>query len=158
MPVERAAAFDPTYSPEGCIVPSGSLDASTVVQLINDDGGNTCWRSMNCSIGAALTALDVPRPQVPGGSLFSRPPAPNPTRSGVSFAITVPQDVAVDISVEDLQGRRAATLWHGVLPAGEHDFSWNLAARGKASQPPGRYWVRLRSGNVTEVKSFTLIR
>ena len=157
-PVERSATFAATYSPEGCIVPNARLTAQSVVELINDDGGiaGGCWRSMTCTIGPPSDPLDVPlQPRTAGGVRFSRAPAPNPAQHAVALRITVPREQWVDLSIDDVEGRRLATLWSGNLGEGEHAFSWNGAVRGGRARA-GLYWARLRSGSVTEAKPFML--
>ena len=152
---EGATTFAATYSPEGCILPNERITAQTVVQFINDDGGSSCWRSMTCSV--LTDPLDVPRPPgAAGGVRFSRPPAPNPSRRGVSFTITVPREQWVEVSIHDVTGRRVALLWRGNLPQGEHDYSWKGAASKDGHERAGLYWVRLRAGNATEAKPFML--
>jgi hypothetical protein len=154
-PFECAVTFAATYSPEGCILPNERITSQTVVQLINDDGGSSCWRSMTCTV--VTDPLDVPRPPgAPGGIRFSRPPAPNPSRRGISFTLAVPHEQWVDLSIHDVAGRRLAQLWRGNLQLGEHEFSWKGAAPRDGHERAGLYWVRLRAGNATEAKPFTL--
>jgi hypothetical protein len=155
-PLERATTFAATYSPEGCILPNTRITASTVAQFINDDGNNTCWRSITCAIGAAADPLDVPPPAHGAGVRFSRSPAPNPARHGIAFAITVPRAQRVDVSIHDVEGRLLATLWHGELAEGEHDFAWSGVAPSRGRARAGLYWVRLRAADVREAKPFML--
>jgi len=66
---------------------------------------------------------------------------PNPARTAlVSFAL--PKQSDVDLSVYDLAGRKVASLFNGVLPAGSHSREWNGAGAGA-----GVYFVRLRVGS-----------
>jgi hypothetical protein len=53
-------------------------------------------------------------------------------------------------------GRHLATLWHGSLSAGEHDFSWSGEPRSARHEPAGLYWVRVRAGDGAEAKPFML--
>lgn len=157
-PVERATTFANGYSPEACILPPGPISESTVAQFINDDGGNTCWRSMTCPVGGPAGTLDVPA--VPGASrrpVFSSPPAPNPARRRVSFAITLPRREWVEITVHDVEGRGLATLWSGTLGEGPHEFSWDSAPTTGRGRPAGLYWVRLRARDGADARPFTLI-
>jgi hypothetical protein len=152
---EGATTFAATYSPEACILPYERITAQTVVQIINDDGSASCWRSMTCLV--APDPLDVPAP--PGGAggvRFSRAPAPNPSRRGVSFTITVPHEQWIEVSIHDVAGRRLDLLWRGNLLQGKHDFSWKGAASMDGHERAGLYWVRLRAGNAMEAKPFML--
>jgi flagellar hook capping protein FlgD len=155
-PLEHAVTFAGTYSPEGCILPNTRITASTVAQFINDDGNNLCWRTITCAIGGAADPLDVPPPVRASGVRFSRPPAPNPARHGISFVITVPRAQWVDLSIHDVEGRLLATLWRGELAEGEHDFSWSGVAQQGGRGPAGLYWARLRAADVKEARPFML--
>ena len=155
-PQERSTAFDATYSPEGCLLPNTPITDQTIAQFVNDDGGgNGCWRSMTCFV-SQVSPLDVPLGQGAADRVrFARAPAPNPSRDGVAFTITLPRDEQVDLAIHDLQGRRLATLWNGPLSRGEHAFSWGGAASGGTTRA-GLYWVRLRAGNLTDARRFAL--
>ena len=110
-------------------------------------------------LGHGTVATDVPLGSGPSGGIrFSRLPSPNPARGAVFFAIAVPRDQWVDLSVNDLLGRRVATLWRGVLPAGEHSFTWNGAARMGPRARAGLYVVRVQAADVAVAKLFTLLR
>ena len=159
-PIERATDFPSGLSPEGAMVPPGLITDQTVVQFVSDDGGgNGCWRSVAATVGSLAIPVHVPLgPIASGGIRFSRPPAPDPARDAVSFAITIPHDEWVDLSIDDLQGRRLMTLWRGVLSTGEHAFTWNGASRTEARARTGLYWVRVQGGEGTTTKRFTLLR
>jgi hypothetical protein len=96
--------------------------------------------------GAAL-ALDLGGVQAPltpntGGT----PPArlalsaarPNPSAGRATFAIALPASGDVDLAIDDLAGRRVATLWRGTLAAGEREFAWD-GTQAKS----GVYFARL---------------
>ena len=157
-PIERTTEFPRGLSPEGAVMPAEVISDQTVAEFVSDDGGgNGCWRSFTTHVGSVR--VDVPlEPRTSGGIRFSRAPAPNPAQDAVSFAITAPRDQWVDLSVNDLEGRRLVTLWRGVLTAGEHGFSWNGATPTRARPRAGLYWVRLQAGDATEAKMFTLLR
>ena len=50
---------------------------------------------------------------------------------------------AVSLTVHDAQGRRVATLFEGVKPAGTHQVAWDARTDGGAQASPGVYFVRL---------------
>jgi plastocyanin len=56
---------------------------------------------------------------------FTRPPAPNPTRGTLAFAIGLPRATQVSLAVLDVAGRQVARLQSGPLAAGEHAFRWD---------------------------------
>ena len=89
---------------------------------------------------------------------FTRPPAPNPTRGTLAFAIGLPRAVQVSLSVHDLAGRLVAQLQDGALPAGEHPFRWDgRGADGRVVQS-GRYFIRLDAGAVRETRAVSIVR
>jgi hypothetical protein len=161
-PVERVTTFDVGFSPEACVLPNAPITPQTIAEFVSDDGGgssNGCWRSMTTTVGLTIGWVGVPpAPDLPGSVRFSRPPAPNPARQGVSFAIALPHEETVDLSIDDLAGRRIATLWHGDLAAGEHPFEWDGVAADGTRQGSGVFWVRLRAGDGTSTRRFALVR
>jgi flagellar hook assembly protein FlgD len=66
------------------------------------------------------------------------PPRPNPFTLSTTFAISLPADADVDLTVHDLAGRRVTTLAHGRLGAGRREFTWD-----GAGARDGVYFVRL---------------
>ena len=91
-------------------------------------------------------ALQVPAlaasAPLPGATLPSRvalsAARPNPFAGSTSFSVGLPQDANVDLAVLDVAGRRVATLDHGRLTAGVHDYAWD----GSGARA-GVYFVRL---------------
>lgn len=99
---------------------------------------------------------------VPGGGAtavgFSRPPSPNPARGTVSFAITLPREQQVEISVLDIAGRRIATVARDRMTAGEHPFRWDGRTSAGQMAPAGQYRVRLRAEGAEQTRAFSLLR
>ena len=154
-PVELATTFGATESPEACLPPVGPLTSSSAAQFINDDGSSTCWRSMTCPIGSAVSAADVAHPRPgPGVARFTRPPAPSPARHRVSFAFELPEAGWVDVAIVDVAGRRIATMWRGLLERGDHAYSW--AGESDTANPPvaGVYWVSVRTPDAMQSRAF----
>ena len=153
-PVELTTTFAFTESPEGCIPPVGPMTSSSIAQFINDDGSSTCWRSMTCPIGSAVSLVDVPPDPRIAAVHFSRLPAPSPARHDVTFDVEVDADQPVEVVIHDVTGRRISTLWHGVLEHGDHAFTWQGESVLSARPSPGVYWASLRAGPVHESRSF----
>jgi plastocyanin len=86
---------------------------------------------------------DVP-PGAGGARLgFTRDPAPNPTRSGVTFSYALADPGRVRAVVFDAGGRRVAVLADRVMPAGTHGAGWDgRTPAGLAGT--GVYYIRLR--------------
>ena len=98
----------------------------------------------------------------PGGVLaraaFTRPPAPNPTRGALAFAIALPKSSPVSLTVHDLAGRIVARLKDGALPAGEYPFRWDGRGTDGRLVQSGRYFIRLEAGSVRETRPVSIVR
>lgn len=77
-----------------------------------------------------------------GGALELGPAWPNPARTHLSQAITLPARADVEWTLFDVQGRRAATLWSGPLDAGARTLGGTLPP----DIPNGMYLARIRVG------------
>ncbi len=99
-----------------------------------------------------------PAPRVAGRTDFARPPFPNSGGGAARFALVVPHEQRVALTVCDVSGRHVATLQDGVLPAGEHTFEWKGRADSGGRSAPGVYFVRLHAGDRTATRSFVLAR
>jgi plastocyanin len=98
----------------------------------------------------------------PGGVLaraaFTRPPAPNPTRGALAFAIALPKSSPVSLTVHDVAGRIVARLQDGALPAGEYPFRWEGRGTDGRLVQSGRYFIRLEAGSVRETRPVSIVR
>jgi hypothetical protein len=154
-PVELTTTFAATESPEACLPPVGPLTAGSVAQFINDDGSASCWRSMNCPIGSAVSPAGVPRSPRGGGTAhFARPPWPSPARHRVAFGLELSKAEWAEVAIVDVTGRRVATVWRGVLDRGEHDYVWDGEGEGRVRPGAGIYWVSVRTADTLESRSF----
>lgn len=82
---------------------------------------------------------------VPSGTLSAvalSAPRPNPFRDEAQFGLTLTGDAAVDVTVYDVNGRRVATVYHGDLGAGAHEFSWRGRSTDGSAARSGLYFVR----------------
>ena len=89
---------------------------------------------------------------------FTRPPAPNPARGTVTFAIGLPRAGKVSLAVHDLAGRLVARLQDGALPAGDHPFRWDGRGSDGRVVQSGRYFIRLDAGAVRETRAVSIVR
>ncbi len=84
--------------------------------------------------GVATTVNDSP-------SLFAKLNAfPNPATGIATVAITTTEDMAADLSLFDINGKRILVMHNGELKAGEHHFEINLS-----DLPSGIYAYKLTS-------------
>ena len=112
---------------------------------------------MEGTVMVVATTADVP-PGVIRRASFSRPPAPNPTRGDVTFAIALPHAAPVRITVHDVLGRTVAEIENAPLIAGEHTYRWNGRATNGSRPESGRYFVRFAAGSTVETRAVSLVR
>ena len=68
---------------------------------------------------------------------------PNPTTGVTRFAFQIPAAAKVKLVVEDVAGRRVATLVDQWLTAGNHEVLWNGRVNGGAEAAAGVYFYHL---------------
>ena len=65
---------------------------------------------------------------------------------------------SVELTVYDLLGRRVRTLFTGVLPAGEHRYTWDGRGDNGITAGSGSYFVELRQGEKRQAQKMTLLK
>jgi subtilisin family serine protease len=65
---------------------------------------------------------------------------PNPARGPLRVAFTLAHAAHVRLLIDDVAGRRVATLASGLLAAGQHEVSWDPTRRGEPMRP-GLYFL-----------------
>ena len=78
--------------------------------------------------------------------------APNPFRSNTKFEFALPQAGRTDLTVYDVSGRRVKTLLSRDLDAGRFDVTWDGRDENGRMTAPGVYFVRIQSGQFSDVK------
>jgi hypothetical protein len=79
-------------------------------------------------------------------------PYPNPFNPEVSFTLSIPKKNNVKVEVFDILGRRIYVLHDGILPAGNHNLTWN-----SEQNPSGAYFFKATSEPlVSTVKAILL--
>lgn len=125
VPDSRSYAFQDTYVAVGFIPPSA--DTVSVYMSVSETG-----------IGEATQPCPTP-----GLSLLS----PSPATGSVDLSVLHGSGPA-SVTVMDISGRRVATLWDGLMEAGEHLLSWV-----PSSSATGVYFVRYSAdGNDSAVR------
>jgi hypothetical protein len=131
----------------------------TVAEDVTADGGRTYYYrllgtttgGMQASYGPVQGTAGAPRE-------FALSAAwPNPTRAGMTMAITLPRASNVRLSVIDLQGREVALLADGALSAGRHEVRWDGRTNG-AQVPAGLYFIRYVTPQQKYVSRVTIAR
>jgi hypothetical protein len=120
---------------------------STSNPLVLDLGFGECV--VATSAGDRLSAPE----QFLLGAIF-----PNPTRSGVSFSLSVAERTPVTVDVVDVGGRLVRRLARGARPAGVHRLIWDgRTDRGRPS-PSGVYFLKVAAGDRTATRRVVLTR
>ena len=103
--------------------------------------------------GVAL-ATNVGHPVQPLGetALGLSAPQPNPFGDRTQFALRLARASHVEISVHDLSGRRVATVFAGLLPAGSRAFSWDGRDASGTRVARGFYFVKLAAEGQASVR------
>jgi spore coat protein A len=87
-----------------------------------------------------LTAV-IPDGLPPGVNLERS--QPNPTTGVSRIWFTLPRALKARLVVEDVAGRRVASLIDGMLQEGRHEVVWDGRLRSGATAAPGVYFYRL---------------
>lgn len=126
-------AWNTAHSPNGdYMVRVTALDAT----------GNATVDSMLVTTDNGISGILLSDPRL---SMSSAQPNPTLGESRVLLHLTSPQDV--QLAVFDAAGRRVRPLTAGVLPAGEHSFSWDGRDAEGQGVSPGIYFYRLQAGD-----------
>jgi hypothetical protein len=72
-------------------------------------------------------------------------PYPNPTAAGFTLKANTPRDGRAVLRVFDVNGRVMSVIHDGLLPAGEHTFTWDGMVQGGRKAHSGIYFVTLEA-------------
>jgi hypothetical protein len=102
----------------------------------------------------------VPTTATGAGSLaiWLSPPYPNPGRSLVSWAYTLPQSARVDVEAFEITGRRVRTIAHSWKDAGDGALIWDLRDDRGRAVAPGMYLIRASLGGHTSTQRVVVAR
>jgi hypothetical protein len=96
--------------------------------------------------------VDVTDEEIPTGHVLAQN-YPNPFNAGTVFSYFLPHPEAVTLTIVDLLGQNAATVFDGYQTAGWHEVRWQ--AKGLAS---GVYFSRLQAGNALVTRKLLYLR
>lgn len=130
---------------------AASTDNATDYQLTSGDPVFTN------NAGQSAPTTSVGGPESVGDGIQLGPPAPNPARGVVSYSITLPRAMHVQVALFDLAGRRVGTIVDEDRPAGPQRLQWDSNRVGGAL-PDGVYSLRLDAGGVRQARRIVLIR
>jgi hypothetical protein len=78
---------------------------------------------------------------------------PNPFNAQTTIQYSLPKTSDITIDIFDILGRRIATLTEGVMPAGNHQATWDASRYSS-----GIYFYRLKAAEYTETKRMLLLK
>jgi len=78
---------------------------------------------------------------------------PNPFNPNVTIQIQLDQPQEVEIQIFDVNGRKVATLFNGILDNGVHRFEWNALSYNSVNITSGTYFAQIKYGeNIKAIK------
>ena len=83
---------------------------------------------------------------------------PNPFNPATTITFMLNREMAVEIGVYSLTGRRVISLANHTFATGSHSLTWNGRDSGGRDLPSGSYVVRLQTETGVEAKRVTLIK
>lgn len=94
----------------------------------------------------SMVSSETVASSVPGATALARllPASPNPFNPRTELRFSLASDLAVVLSVYDVQGRRIARVFSGELSAGAHSYTWSGQDDAGRLQPSGVYFARLQ--------------
>jgi FlgD Ig-like domain len=85
-------------------------------------------------------------------------PWPNPSRSDVRVAFTLPSDDRVSVDVFDLSGRLVQNLAHGPWRSGHSELAWDLTDAHGRHVAAGMYLIRAQLAGATFTRRCVIVR
>jgi len=108
-----------------------------------------------------LADLPVVATEGPAGAELTSPGLslrPNPFRSALSVAVSVPSACRAEVMVYSLCGRLVRNLFTGPMEAGDHTVVWDGRSDSGQMMESGTYLVRVVAGNTDSVAKVNLLR
>ena len=102
------------------------------------------------------TPVSVP-PEAVNDALSLASAFPNPSRSDIAIAFTLPRAGAATLRVYDVSGRLVRTLVEGTLSGGSHLVHWDRQLSSGKLAPSGSYFYELRVDGKKQARRIVLI-
>ena len=83
---------------------------------------------------------------------------PNPFNGSTTIRFALNENGDINLAIFDLLGRKVKQLQSGILPAGEHSFTWNGTDDGGANVTSGIYFYRLQSNQGTLTRRMVMLK
>ncbi len=145
MVVESFLAGTGTY---GLVTLTGNIETLLV-------GGRLFFLDNICVTEGTLSAAGD---QMATVGLMVQRNYPNPFNPSTTVVFRTKRSETVELSVVDLAGRRVATLFTGIVQAGEHEVFWDGRNTKGQQAATGVYFVQLRSGQGVVSRKITMVK
>jgi subtilisin family serine protease len=83
---------------------------------------------------------------------------PNPFNPSTTIAFALPRGMETSLAVYAIDGSLVATLVNEVMPAGEHQVTWDGRDSSGSQVASGAYFYRLSAGDDLQVKRMVLVK
>jgi len=111
-----------------------------------------------CDIGAHEFQPTDGLEELPGATVLSMSPSPNPFAGSLSISYSLDAPTTVELAVYDVRGRLVVRLDGGERRAGTHEVRWNGRNAAGQKVASGVYFVRLAAGDRQCVGKALLVR
>ena len=108
--------------------------------------------------GATLAVGAAPDPGEAPSRLRLRGPWPNPAAGTVRAVLMSPRPGRARVEVFDLQGRKVAAIFEGLVESGSRVIEWNGADSGGRPAEAGIYLLVARAGGASATARFVVMR
>ncbi len=92
-----------------------------------------------------VTGLDTSPPSVIPVEFAQIRGYPNPFNGEINLQVKIPRQGTATVTIYDIQGRKIATLFNGILSSGEHTLHWNGKDETLGSVASGLYIAVLKT-------------
>ena len=83
---------------------------------------------------------------------------PEPFNGRTTIPLTLDRVTNVRLEIYNIEGRRIAVLYRGVLPPGKQTFTWDGICDNGRDAPSGKYFARLITNGRVHSRGMTLLR
>ncbi|MBI5167946.1 MAG: T9SS type A sorting domain-containing protein [Candidatus Eisenbacteria bacterium] len=151
------------YRSDGSVIASVSGNEGNFMGIAEPGIAYAIWK-WNYDMSVAGFSLDNVTFHIPQTDVPERSPStsfgiePNPVQAETWLRWTMPNAGRVRVSVQDVAGRRVATIVDEQRPAGEASASWKAVDDRGARVPAGVYFVRFEIPGETVTRRLVRIR
>ena len=137
----------------------GSLELTpgdSIRGIVTDLYGASSQFSLSVLVGLPTDLIDQPEPLPYRFALEQN--YPNPFNPSTSISFSLPERLAVTLSIYNITGQLVARPVNEILSAGDHTILWDGQSSNRTKLASGVYLYRLRAGLWTETRTAVLVR